>query len=705
MEHRWGERMGIDVPVLLRFPTGGVGTGTVIDASFSGAFIRTNVMQPLMAQIEIMVDGHPLAARVVRNAAEGSGVEWCSWPPQIICALLVTANSAVLSADRADPDTADMRRYDGRFAAEHRRPRLDRGIYRSVESASSTAYSAVDPDGASDCITDVEALTRLCEVGNLCLRAGDDCASCLDAILDTAIFITTADKGNVQLIERSTANLVIRAQRGFHQPFLGFFSHVQGETAAVCGSALAAAKRVMVDDITKSELFAGTPALDVLLGEDVRAVQSTPLVSSTGRVFGMISTHFRQPTRLKERELRYLDLLARQSADYLERLQTEELVIENRLQLERLTAQTEALLTRCSRDHRYLFVNKACAAFLGKPPELIIGKRIVDIMGESAFKVIQPYVDRVLAGERVEFETEIPYTGTGLRYMRVIYVPDVDSEGAVCGWIGTISDITPQKRLEQHLRKADRQKDEFLAMVAHELRNPLAPIRYALAMTKKSERTREQQLNAEEVIERQVAHMSRLLDDLLDVSRIIFGKLELKKSHIELSAVLGAALDAARPILDAKRHNVSIDLPGRLTRLEGDPVRLAQVFANLLINAAKYTDPGGRIHLQATQEDEEVIVVVRDNGIGISAELMPRLFTLFTQDRAATSHSEGGLGVGLSLVRGIVELHGGHVDVRSGGPYRGSDFTVRLPTGTAQPPWQKLGAEPPKHGTQTDPSL
>jgi PAS domain S-box-containing protein len=555
-------------------------------------------------------------------------------------------------------------------------------------------------DGAASRISDVEALTLLYEVGNRCVRVGGDFAGCLDAILDAAVTISTAEKGNVQLLDPETGSLVIAAHHGFHRPFLDFFSGVQQATAA-CGTALGAAKRVMVEDVKKSELFVGSPSLNVLLAEDVRAVQSTPLVSSAGCVVGMISTHFSQPTCLGERELRYLDLLARQAADYVERIQTEQLLIDKELQLERITAQTEALLTWCSRDYRYLFVNKASAAFLGKRPELIIGKSIVEVMGEEAFKVIHPYIDRVLAGERVEYETEITYAGAGLRYMHVIYVPDVDSQGAVCGWIGTISDITHQKRLEQHLRKSDRQKDEFLAILAHELRNPLAPIRYALATTKKSERTPEQQARAEEMIERQVSHMSRLLDDLLDVSRITLGKFELKKSQTELAAVIGSALEAARPAIDVKRHSVSIDLPSWSVSLEADPVRLSQVFANLLINAAKYTDPGGSICLRATQEDGQIVVSVRDNGIGISAELMPRLFTLFTQDRAAVGRSEGGLGVGLSLVRGIVELHGGHVEVSSEGSKRGSVFTVRMPVGAAEPQWQSLGAESQKPDVQT----
>jgi PAS domain S-box-containing protein len=237
------------------------------------------------------------------------------------------------------------------------------------------------------------------------------------------------------------------------------------------------------------------------------------------------------------------------------------------------------------------------------------------------------------------------------------------------------------QKSEESLRDADRRKDEFLALLAHELRNPLAPIRYTLAASKKAGRTPEQQKRTEEIIERQVAHMSRLLDDLLDVSRITRSALELKKNPTELTSVVGSAIETARPLLDAKHHTLSVDLPKHAVRLEADLVRLAQVFSNLLINAAKYTDPGGHVQLRAACEGSELVVAIRDNGIGISADMMPRLFKMFSQAEAALGRAQGGLGIGLSLVQGLVTLHGGTVEARSDGPGTGSEFIVRLPIG------------------------
>ncbi len=274
--------------------------------------------------------------------------------------------------------------------------------------------------------------------------------------------------------------------------------------------------------------------------------------------------------------------------------------------------------------------------------------------------------------------------GTDGKYHPVLArgAPVRDDTGHILCWAGINLDISDMKNAEEELLRADRRKDEFLAILAHELRNPLAPMRYALAVARQPGRTAEHQHHAEEVIERQLKHMSRLLDDLLDVSRITHGTLEIRKAPIELTSVIATAIEAARPLIDAKRHELTLELPVNTVRLDADLVRLSQVFANLLINAAKYTDPGGQINLRAWQEQGSVAVSVRDNGIGIAPEVMPRMFTLFTQARSALDRSEGGLGIGLALVKGVVSLHGGSIEARSAGARLGSEFIVRLPLST-----------------------
>jgi PAS domain S-box-containing protein len=261
-----------------------------------------------------------------------------------------------------------------------------------------------------------------------------------------------------------------------------------------------------------------------------------------------------------------------------------------------------------------------------------------------------------------------------------------DAAGRPLRFIGTVMDITARKRAEEELKEADRRKDEFLAMLAHELRNPLAPIRNAAAligMTGGGAGDAENLRTAREMIERQVEHLTRLVDDLLDVSRITRGRVTLQPETVALSEVFARAVETSRPLVEARRHRLDVSLPPAPILVEGDPTRLAQVVENLLTNAAKYTDAGGEIRLSGEVEDgpggPQAVVRVRDNGIGMAAELLPHVFDLFTQDERTLDRSQGGLGIGLTLVRRLVELHGGRVEALSEGPGRGSEFVVRLP--------------------------
>jgi PAS domain S-box-containing protein len=348
-------------------------------------------------------------------------------------------------------------------------------------------------------------------------------------------------------------------------------------------------------------------------------------------------------------------------------------------------------------EGRILSWNAGASRIFGYTAAEAIGQPITIIIPRELRDEERRILQQVRRGERIDHFDTIRVAKDGRRIPISLTVSPVrNAHGTIVGASKVARDISERNAAEQALREsaerlraseealrdADRRKDEFLALLAHELRNPLAPIRYTLAANRKSGRTSEQRQRAEAIIERQVAHMSRLLDDLLDVSRITRSTLELKKSPTELTSVVGSAIETARPVLDSKRHNLSLDLPKHAVRLEADAIRLSQVFSNLLINAAKYTDPGGHIQLRAAREGSEIVVTVRDDGIGISADMMPRLFEMFSQAQTALGRSEGGLGIGLSLVRGLVTLHGGSVEARSDGPGCGSEFTVRLPART-----------------------
>jgi PAS domain S-box-containing protein len=343
-------------------------------------------------------------------------------------------------------------------------------------------------------------------------------------------------------------------------------------------------------------------------------------------------------------------------------------------------------------EGRILSWNRGATRIFGWEPHEAIGKSITIIIPPELHAEERQILEKLRRGERIEHFDTVRVAKDGRRLAISLTVSPLHSDdGTVIGASKIARDVSERKLAEERLRAseealrlADRRKDDFLALLAHELRNPLAPIRYALAANRKPGRTPEQCRQADDIIERQVAHMSRLLDDLLDISRITRGALELKKTRAELTSVVGAAIETARPILDAKHHTLALDLPTQPLQLDADVVRLAQVFSNLLINAAKYTDPGGRIQLRASLQGDGIIVSVSDNGIGIPAELLPRVFDMFFQSHAALGRAEGGLGVGLSLVRGLVRLHGGSVEARSDGPGRGSEFTVRLPLGAVR---------------------
>lgn len=238
---------------------------------------------------------------------------------------------------------------------------------------------------------------------------------------------------------------------------------------------------------------------------------------------------------------------------------------------------------------------------------------------------------------------------------------------------------TQLRESEERLREANRHKDEFLAMLSHELRNPLAPIRTGVELLKAADTTPAMRADVHRVVERQMSHLVRLIDDLLDVSRITAGKLTLRLEAIDLRDVVEQAIETTRPIVDRARHELLVALPPAQVLVQGDRTRLAQVVANLIENACKYTPRGGRLSLEVSEESAGVELHMRDNGIGIPDGFLPRVFDKFEQVAPMSQQSQGGLGIGLALVRGIVSLHGGTVEAASGGPQRGSEFVVRLP--------------------------
>ena len=251
-------------------------------------------------------------------------------------------------------------------------------------------------------------------------------------------------------------------------------------------------------------------------------------------------------------------------------------------------------------------------------------------------------------------------------------------------------DLEERKRLQEALQQSDRRKDEFLAVLAHELRNPLAPIRTAADIMRVKPLTDPALMQCRDVIGRQVEQLTRLVDDLLDVSRITSGKLRLQKQLIEVSAIVQRAVETQRPIFDERRQQLVVEMPGEPLVLEGDLTRLSEALANLLNNAAKYSNDGGRVLLRIERVGGQIVMRVKDQGVGIPQEMLPRVFELFTQVDQSLHRSQGGLGIGLALVRNLVEMHGGTIDGTSEGIGKGSEFVMRLPL------------RPEKHGAKNE---
>jgi signal transduction histidine kinase len=287
---------------------------------------------------------------------------------------------------------------------------------------------------------------------------------------------------------------------------------------------------------------------------------------------------------------------------------------------------------------------------------------------------------RALAEGKAYHEQEILIERPdGSRWVALAHAnPFCDESGRVTGAVNILLNITARKRAEDELRQADRRKSEFLAMLAHELRNPLAPLRNGLQILRLAGENTTAAAEARAMMERQLGHMVRLIDDLLDLSRITNGKIELRKERLDVVAVVQDTVETSRPLIEAAGHELTLALPPGPVLVYADRVRLAQVFANLLNNAAKYTDRGGRIRLAVERQGSDVVVSVKDTGIGIAADLLPRIFDLFAQADGAQERAKGGLGIGLSLVRRLVEMHGGRVEAHSDGPGQGSEFLVRL---------------------------
>jgi signal transduction histidine kinase/PAS domain-containing protein/ActR/RegA family two-component response regulator len=422
------------------------------------------------------------------------------------------------------------------------------------------AAIAIERERADADLRQAEADARLLQTIGAELLSDRGEQSIYDKIVEGAARLMRSQCSSLQAIETGGdggLELRLLASLGFNERGRTHWERVRLGGPTTCGKSLASGARSIVPDVESCPFMDGTEDLAMSRENGIVAVQTTPLVTRAGNMVGMLSTHWNRTYIPPERDLRTLDILARQAADLIER-----------------------------------------------------------------------------------------------------------------------------KRHDDALREADRRKDEFLATLAHELRNPLAPMRNSLATMRLAGTVAdriEEPGRPREVMERQLQHLIRLVDDLLDVSRITRGTMQLRREPVDLGSVLQHALETCRPLVEGRRQEVTVGLPDQAIWLNADPVRLAQVFNNLLNNASKYTEPGGHVWLTAERQGDEALVRVRDTGLGIPPDRLSSIFEMFSQVDRSLERAQGGLGVGLSLVKRMVELHGGSILAHSEGPGRGSEFVVRLP--------------------------
>ncbi len=498
----------------------------------------------------------------------------------------------------------------------------------------------------------------------------------LRLIMNTFARMHGADKGIISILDRRRDTLVVAASFGFSPAALEILrDRGMGASAMARGERT----RVIIEDTESDPRF--LQLRELARSEGVRAVHATPLLSQDGEALGALTVHFLEPRKPTEREFRVANICARKAAVFIERARAEERVNERDRRFESVLSSSGVPFVVFSPvrddagkvvDFRWSFLNTAAARVMRCKPAEFLGRRVTDTLPRAWHdrERFELYVEALDKNEVREAERQSEADGNQSWYH--IVASPLDGDLAV--WF---ADITQRKLQERALIEADRRKDEFLATLAHELRNPLAPIRQAATIARNENATDAQKRWSNNVIERQVQHMSLLLDDLLDVSRITHGTLQLRKQPTDLQSIVSAAVETARPLIDERHHQLALEVPDHL-QLNGDPLRLAQVLSNLLANAAKYTDPNGTIRVVARQEQGELTIAVEDNGIGIALEDLPKVFGMFAQVRSAQDHAAGGLGIGLALAKGIVELHGGRIEARSAGIGQGSRFTVRL---------------------------
>ncbi|MET0334568.1 MAG: PAS domain S-box protein [Rhizobacter sp.] len=365
--------------------------------------------------------------------------------------------------------------------------------------------------------------------------------------------------------------------------------------------------------------------------------------------------------------------------DVTDRLLADRALRESEAQFRTIADAIPQMVWSTLPDGYHDYYNRQWYEFTGVPPNSTDGEGWNGMFhADDQARAWEVWRHSLRTGERYEIEYRLRHRSGDYRWVLGRAHPVRDDTGAIVRWMGTCTDIHEQKRTRDELLATNRRKDDFLAMLAHELRNPLAPITTAAHLLKRTPNDASKVERSASIIERQVRHMRDLVDDLLDVSRVTRGLVELERQPVDIKGVVASAIEQARPLIEARGHELTMRMAAGDVHVLGDRTRLVQVVANLLNNAAKYTPPNGSLRV-SMEVGERVVLCVADSGMGIDEQLLPQVFDLFTQGERTPDRQQGGLGLGLALVKSLVELHGGSVTAESAGPSLGSTFTVTLP--------------------------
>jgi two-component system CheB/CheR fusion protein len=507
------------------------------------------------------------------------------------------------------------------------------------------------------------------------LRAARDRALASNSELQRALEAQQAEREWLQITLASIADAVITTDPSGHVMFLNpAAGRLTGWSLyEAAGRPLGEVFRMVQDGSRRTD---DLPIAKVVgVGEVVVSDDQVLLIARDGTARSI--EHNAAPIRDSQGNVKGVVIVFR---DITERHRVEQALREGEERFRTMADATPIMIWGSGPDKRCHYFNKQWLDFTGRTIEQEMGNGWSEgVHPEDLQRCLETYVAAFDARTPFTMEYRLRRHDGEYRWVMDTGVPRFAPDGTFSGYIGSCLDITDRKRSEEDLRKSDRRKEEFLAVLSHELRNPLAPMQTALDLLEQSGTSGAGSERELAVIRRQVQNLKRLVDDLLDVSRISRGKIELRKGLVELAPVIAHTVEAVRPLLDEHRHEFHLSIPEDAILVDADPTRLEQILSNLLLNAAKYTPQGGRIWLEVEPPRGEVVIRVRDTGIGIEPDLLPKVFDLFLQGERRAGLPHEGAGIGLSLAKNLVELHGGTITAHSQGRERGSEFVVKLP--------------------------